>query len=444
MLRIETSKQPRGADVRLPILVLSLLAALQAVLVLVTGTGVVTKVMAVGLALLGFSGRLRTLWVLTALIVLNLFVHLARITPPFPYRLADVAVLALYTSAALAGLAAAFFEVRFATALAATTTLAVMLVASEMLIERFMPPNVVSPVQIAWSGTPQSDPGLGDVYPPYAVMRSVYPDNPRGYFMADRAAAASTSRSQYSVTYSLNALGCRGHDYAIPRPHGRGRILVLGNSTAFGVGVHEADTFAARLERSLAGVPARAGSGYDVINCGTRGYGTREQRLFYEQIASRYEPDVLLLTMTDADNLSRRDELRLGYQYEHAKYESLLLSARMLRYARHEGRRPYDYSGVQREVSVLAGASNSHGTRLVVVLFGSADLSLHWTEFTRTVAGKLGESDIPALDLGPALVKDSLAEDLRVHDLDLSPNEVAHRVATDEIERFLRRSGLVG
>jgi hypothetical protein len=434
------------ASVRLAVAALSSLALLQAVVVLASGGGIVTKAVAVGLAIAGIWVRLPTLCVLASLILVNFGAHLAASTPPFPYRIAHVAILVTYGAVALAGIAATFTRVRFASALGVTWGLAVAFVAAEAVIERVAPPEVLGVVQVKWIGGAQPDPVLGEMYPPYAVLRTVYPDNPRGYFDETRPSPKEpSSATEYSVTYSLNALGCRGRDYPIPRPQDRKRILVLGGSSALGVGVREPDTFAARLESAINALPQQsAGRVYDVINCGANGYGTREQRLLYELIAFRYGADVVLLSMTDHDNLSRRDELRLGYVHQIAKYERLLLSVRLFQYARHEGRRPFDYSGTLEELSKLDASCRARGARLAVVLFGSSRISPHWNDFAKIVSAKLQGTSINVLDLGLVLAKDDQARVLTVHPLDANPNEIAHRSAAEEIERFLRRQRSIG
>jgi hypothetical protein len=433
-----------AAEDRLPVAVLSVLALLQAVVVLLSGGGIAVKTIAIGLAIASVFVRLRVLVIFAGLIAINFIVHLVLLTPSFPYRVAHVAILAAYGATALAGLAAMVPKVRFAPALAVASLLAMSFVAAEALIPRIVPPSIVGQAGVIWMGRPRSDPSLEPRYTPYAILQTVYPDNPRGYFEKTQTGESSPA-IHYSVTYSLNALGCRGRDYSIPKPPGRHRILVLGNSSALGVGVHEHDTFPDRLERSLnAASQASSDHGYDVINCGARGYSTREQRVFYEQIAFRYEPDVVLVSMSERDNLSSREERQRGFVHESASYENLLLTARLIQYARHEGRRPFEYSGAVEELAKLNDACRVRGARLAVVIFRNVDASPHWRDLVTAVSGKLQPLDIPVLDLGLAILKEHQASDLSVHPLDENPNEVAHRVAADEIERLLRRHGMIG
>ena len=88
---------------------------------------------------------------------------------------------------------------------------------------------------------------------------------------------------KYYVEYQFNELGCRGRDYLIPRPKGGKRLLVLGDSYALGVVVHEADTLAKQLEQILNqerfGIISR--TPFEVINCGVHGCVTRAAKIFY-------------------------------------------------------------------------------------------------------------------------------------------------------------------
>jgi hypothetical protein len=317
---------------------------------------------------------------------------------------------------------------------------ALALIAAEAVIEQIAPAAMLSRSRAQWVGEPEPDSTLGEAYRPYALLRTVYPDNPRGYFQATGAAPVENS-----VTYALNALSCRGRDYPIPRPTDRRRILVLGGASAFGVGVHEPDTFAARLERSLNATTQQSQrQPYDVVNCGAYGYATRQQRIVYEQVAWRYEPDVVILAMGVHDNISKRDEERLGYLHEVGKYERLLFSLHLIQQARYEGRLTFEYSGSVEELSKLREACRARGARLAVVIFRNADLTVPWNSLVTAVSSRLQGTGIPMLDLGPALLKDQTPEALVVHPTDSSPNEIAHWIAAEAIEQLLKREGLIG
>ncbi len=74
--------------------------------------------------------------------------------------------------------------------------------------------------------------------------------------------------SRYSLPRAhVNSLGIRGGEL---RAAPANRILVLGDSHTFGVGLRDDETFPAQLERHLAGLAA---GDVEVLNCGVGGYG---------------------------------------------------------------------------------------------------------------------------------------------------------------------------
>ena len=233
---------------------------------------------------------------------------------------------------------------------------------------------------------------------------------------------------EYSVTYKFNSLGCRGPEYPIPRPAGRRRILAIGDSFTVGVGVHEQDTFSAQLQRRLG---ERRPGVYEVINCGVSGYATREERLHYELIGSKYEPEVVLISFVSNDDISWRDEMRLGYVYVPGKFESLFETYRLFQVARHQGRRRFDYSASMGELRQLIAAVRARGARLAVAAFSGPPT------LREGIMSVLRGTDVPFLEL------DVEGPDRHVHPLDNHPNDVAHALAAEKIEAFLARHVLV-
>jgi hypothetical protein len=254
-------------------------------------------------------------------------------------------------------------------------------------------------------------------------------------------ASIEFDRKEYSVTYRFNALGCRGEDYAIPRPPAIRRILAIGDSYTLGVGVHEPDTFERRLEESLNSKRTVADARYQVINCGVSGYGTREERLFYELFGSRYQPDIVLLTMIDNDDRSWREDVRLGYYRSPGRMEHLLTSWALIQQYRYQRPDP-DYRPVLAEVLRLQEACRRQNARLAVIVFRDYE-SREDTKLLSTMKAGLNGKGIPVVDLGPALEREHPFGELVVHPLDRHPNEIAHRIAAEEIEKLLRKEGWV-
>lgn len=102
-----------------------------------------------------------------------------------------------------------------------------------------------------------------------------------------------------NVSEQVNALGMRGTERPEKKPEGGFRVLVLGDSIAYGVGVSMTDTFAAKLEDRLR---AEVKDRYvDVLNAGVSGYNTSQQLAVLESRLERHGPDVVVLSYCPND-----------------------------------------------------------------------------------------------------------------------------------------------
>ncbi len=91
------------------------------------------------------------------------------------------------------------------------------------------------------------------------------------------------------ATVTLNARGERGPAVAFERAAGMRRVVVLGDSQAWGLGVADDATIAARLRAEL----SSDGTSWQAVNLGVSGYGTDQAYLKYLVHGARYEPDVV-------------------------------------------------------------------------------------------------------------------------------------------------------
>lgn len=432
-------RKPKGptSDSRLRVFLLVGLALVQAAVVATTGSGP-TRILAVLLVLPAFRIRLRTLAVLSVLIVGNFAVHSLRLPPALPLRLVHIAVFAAYGAVALAALIAVMPRVGFAHAVALTGSLAALVVGSEVLAGSRVTPVMRAPQFLSGTGSAETDDLFGGVYQPYGEWSSRYPDDLRGYLKAS-GAPGTPSRGPFMVTYVTNALGCRGRDYAIPNPRTARRILMLGGSGVFGIGVRDEDTLSEQLARRLGERPS-SHQPVEVINCAIAGAGTREQRLFYEQVAHRYEPDIVILVMTERDNLSARDER--AYAHVPGKFEAWSSLVRLLLWSRHEGARPFDYAGTRAEVEQLLSGIQLRRSRPLVALFRTTPMNESWSALKAAVTARAEGAGAPLVDLGDALGSKANEAPLTVHPLDPRPNHTAHRLAADLLAAALEREHL--
>jgi hypothetical protein len=185
---------------------------------------------------------------------------------------------------------------------------------------------------------------------------------------------------------------------------------------------------------------------YEVINCGVSGYATREERLFYELIASRYKPDIALLLMVYNDDRSWRDDVRLGYYHSPDKAGQLLFSWQLRQSLRESGRRPKpDFTPNVGEILKLREECRQQNARLAVAFFRNENKNTadDWQKLVDTVSRGLDGKGIPMIDLGNEFRQHSFKE-LMVHDVyDAHPNEIAHRIAAEQLQQFLRREGFI-
>ena len=302
---------------------------------------------------------------------------------------------------------------------------------------------------VRWTGDGiVPDPVLGMVYKSHAELRTYYPTNPRGYFTEESKFGIRDSASSYFVSYQMNSAGFRDRERASEAAPHIYRIACLGDSCTLGVGVRMEDTFTGCLERMLNGDSAAASDAVEVLNFGVSGYGTRQERLCYEQIASKYRPDVALVVMVYNDDVSWLEEVE---QELAPGSESGPRWLRKLKSIKNRLRRRNFQVCVEEFLKLHVACQHDASARLAVVLFLYADPSDSEGDRMRQIASKgLEKAGIPLLDLSPYLPGRHSLKELYVHcdghpddALDSHPNEIAHRIAAEAIRDFLVREKLL-
>jgi hypothetical protein len=248
------------------------------------------------------------------------------------------------------------------------------------------------------------------------------------------------SNPRFFIRHQRNALGCRDQDYTATPPPPTVRILALGDGFTSGVGVHEKDTFASLIERDLhEPTPAQPRAArYEMINCGVSGYGTREQRLFYDSFGATYRPDVVLVTMGwDDDRFYWEERQRALIKRGPGRPARISSVLRKIEVSRRL-RRTYDYSRSVEDLLALHQAVRAHGARLVVAVsrHGPAGLG---DALLETVRKGLAGSGVPLLDLGIPGSSDPARGDPRD-----PPGPEAHRTAALALLGWLRKDILPG
>jgi hypothetical protein len=97
---------------------------------------------------------------------------------------------------------------------------------------------------------------------------------------------------QFRTVVRINKNGLRDRWHPYERQNDIERILVLGDSFAWGYGVEESERFSQLLEKSL---------NVEVINAGVSGYSTDQELLWYRSEGIKYESDLVILVMAGND-----------------------------------------------------------------------------------------------------------------------------------------------
>lgn len=114
---------------------------------------------------------------------------------------------------------------------------------------------------------------------------------------------------EYEVEYKVSAQGFRDEaTYSPVAAPGVTRVLLLGDSFAFGTGTDYEDIWPVVLERNL----RAQGHQVEVIKAGVPAFDTRSEVLYLEQLMERYSPDIAILTFLPNDLFTNRPIVTAG------------------------------------------------------------------------------------------------------------------------------------
>ncbi|MEX1024890.1 MAG: SGNH/GDSL hydrolase family protein [Planctomycetota bacterium] len=94
--------------------------------------------------------------------------------------------------------------------------------------------------------------------------------------------------------FDSNAMGLRERDWVSPKPAGRTRIVLLGDSFVFGFGVGADERFGARLERALIEFGGFAPEGIECLNVGVPSWNIAAATQFLRRQLESLVPDLVV------------------------------------------------------------------------------------------------------------------------------------------------------
>jgi hypothetical protein len=106
----------------------------------------------------------------------------------------------------------------------------------------------------------------------------------------------------FRVAVRVNGLGLRGPERDAAKPRGSRRVLVVGDSFAFGWGVEETEAFPARLERRW----RERGDADEVLDAAVPGWAAPQHLVWLRERGFALDPDLLVLAscQNDPDDLA--------------------------------------------------------------------------------------------------------------------------------------------
>ncbi len=103
------------------------------------------------------------------------------------------------------------------------------------------------------------------------------------------------------VPVRTNSFGIRGPERPLAKPDGVYRIMLLGDSFAFGWGVEEDKIFATRIEEILNESGGVSGKKVELFNFGVPGYSTFQEVAMFQDLGVKLKADAVLVYFVDND-----------------------------------------------------------------------------------------------------------------------------------------------
>ena len=238
----------------------------------------------------------------------------------------------------------------------------------------------------------------------------------------------------------INSLGFRDREFAVDKPAGVYRILVIGDSVTFGWDQAVEDTYPKVLERLLNSAEGPT-QRYEVLNLGVVGYNAEQEMELIKTRALTFQPDLILVGYCVNDPAIGAD-CGLWRHFTRSRLRTWdfvkLRCAMVVERFRREGI-------VERSYREIARVCAERHVPVMVALFPALWIAYpqgiyyQKNEAMQSLCGRLG---LAALDLFPAFEAADASRTGIVNKVltGVHPTALGHRVAAEEICRFLREN----
>ena len=101
--------------------------------------------------------------------------------------------------------------------------------------------------------------------------------------------------SYKSNLYIINSKGFRSREFTFEKGDNIFRIMILGDSVTFGMGVYNTDKIYPNILEDIMNNTSDTNIKFEVINAGVPGYNAIQELNFLKDIAMQYKPDMIIL-----------------------------------------------------------------------------------------------------------------------------------------------------
>ena len=263
------------------------------------------------------------------------------------------------------------------------------------------------------------------------------------------------------------------YDYSREKPEGVFRIVVVGDSFTFPTGMQLDDSFSKRLERMLnLNIPRDASRVAEVINFGKMGLSTVAEVARCEK-SLEFHPDVAMLEITLNDIIQKnfhQDKNKgvdtwldgfIDFSAEQspilsrskllsmlgARINSGLSLRRLIAYHQKHYDDPSAWGAFQEGIRQIKRKYADKGVRFVAVVFPyfytASDQNYPFAHFHEKIENVLSAEGIEFLDLRSAYngIRPELIQIMP--GADTHPNEIAHRIAADNIYAWFEEKSII-
>jgi len=246
---------------------------------------------------------------------------------------------------------------------------------------------------------------------------------------------------------TINSQGLRDRERPIEKRHGDTRLLVLGDSFAWGYGVSDDEVFSKVLERRL----EDDHENIEVINTGVSGWGTDQEYLYLIDKGFAYAPDIVVLAF-----FLRNDTINNVHSKQYGLHKPVFLDTDL-----NLGNTPVpkpsadapEFTVETQPVEITAAiikrmwqTCNQRGCRLVVMKFGRFIDPSH--EVMKSEERQLREAiqsltGVEYLDLDEHFIARDVSKRELLHgNVDGHWNEFGHRHVANILYDYLMETGM--